>query len=108
MLGKWGLNIMDEQVKMDLRDNPVIVEHLGNLNTVDMDFTASAATGGEQTFVFNVVGTRGEGVLTAEVETVDGDTERVLSGTLRLASGESFDLFPNRDTLEAEDPGGGD
>ena len=48
---------------------------------------------GENVFVFEISGPNGEGTLTAECITVDAEHEDVVSGKLRLASGEGFNLF---------------
>ena len=45
-------------------------------------------------FVFEISGPKGAGTLTAECITVDAEREDVVSGTLRLASGKEFNLFP--------------
>ncbi|MHC4816924.1 MAG: Coa1/Tim21 domain-containing protein [Planctomycetota bacterium] len=93
----WGLDMVSEQVKADIQDNPVILEHIGRIESIEFDFMASGAASGDDTLVFNLKGTKGEGVLTAEVITVDDEHEEVRSGTLRLASGEKVDLFPEPD-----------
>ena len=90
----YGLDLVAEQVKADIEDNPVIVEHIGRIESIELDFSASADAPGDDTFVFELKGTKGSGVLTAEVVTVGDEHEEVRSGTLRLASGETVDLFP--------------
>ena len=47
----------------------------------------------EDVFVFNISGSKGQGVLTAECITIDADHEDVVSGSLRIPSGEVIDLF---------------
>lgn len=92
-IGKAGVDIIAEQVKVDIRDNPVILEHLGNLQTLELDLKATAAASGEDVYVFQATGTKGKGEIRATVVTVS-DTERVKEGTLRLESGATHDLFP--------------
>ncbi|MHC4933390.1 MAG: Coa1/Tim21 domain-containing protein, partial [Planctomycetota bacterium] len=81
--------------------NPVILEHIGRIESIEFDFMATGAAQGDDTLVFNLKGTKGEGVLTAEVITIDDEHEEVRSGFLRLPSGERVDLFPEAD---ASDP----
>jgi hypothetical protein len=92
-----GLDLVCEQVRADISDNPVVLEHIGEIESIGFEFWASGMAKGDDTFVFALKGTKGEGVLTAEVITIDADHEEVLSGTLRLPSGEKMDLFPERD-----------
>ncbi|MHC4974420.1 MAG: Coa1/Tim21 domain-containing protein [Planctomycetota bacterium] len=99
-LAWWGLDLVSEQVKADLQDNPVILEHIGRIESIDIDLMASGAARGDDTLVFDLKGTKGEGVLNAEVVTVDGEHEEVRSGTLRLPSGEKVDLFPESDVKD--------
>jgi len=98
----WGLNLVSEQVKADIQDNPVILEHIGRIESIEFEVVATGAAQGDDTLVFKLTGTKGEGVPTADVITVDDEHEEVRSGTLRLASGETVDLFPEADP--ASDP----
>ena len=91
-LFKAGLGIVEEQVKTSIRDNPVILEHVGNITEIKMDMKASAAAGGDDQFVFRLVGSKGKGELTAVVETV-GDAQQVTQGSLRTEDGKTYDLF---------------
>ena len=93
----WGLDVLSEQVKADIQDNPVILEHIGRIESIEFDFMASGEAPGDDTLVFSLKGTKGEGVVTAEVITVDDEHEEVRSGTLRLPSGKTVDLFPEAD-----------
>ena len=98
-----GLDLIAEQVKADIEDNPVIVEHIGRIESIELDLLASGDTPGDDTFVFELKGTKGNGVLTVEVVTVDDEHEEVRSGTLRLARPEK----PWTSPRERCDPGRG-
>lgn len=91
---RFGFAFMAEQVKTDLRGNAVIVEHLGRLDSLEVDFMGSVLAPGADDFVFRARGTKGTGVVRATCVTVDADTEKVTAGTLQLESGEMVDLFP--------------
>ena len=89
------LGEFERQVAEDIKDNPVIRRHIGDIESIDIDWTATGEEPGDDVFVFSLKGSNGEGVLTAECITVDATHEDVVSGSLRLPSGESIDLFAN-------------
>jgi hypothetical protein len=94
-VGKWGLDLVAEQVKADIQDHPVILEHIGAIEEIEFDFGATTAIEADDVFVFNLKGGKGNGVLTAQVVSEGADRERVVSGKLRLPTGETIDLFPD-------------
>ena len=83
-------------MKADIEDNPVILEHIGAIQEIELDFGATTAIKGEadNVFVFQLKGGKGNGTLTATVVS-EGDHEHVVAGKLRLPSGETVDLFPD-------------
>lgn len=101
--GHFGLRVFSEQVANELRDNPVVIEHLGTLQELEVEFAASAAAPGENEFVFQAKGSKGEGRIRADCVTVGAD-EEVVAGTLEMASGEIYDLFPDRQLESTESP----
>jgi hypothetical protein len=90
----WGMGMFEEQVKMDLRDNPVVIEHLGRLDSLEVMWSASMAAPGTDEFVFRAEGTKGTGVIRAVCVTRSADREEVVSGTLEMSDGSDYDLFP--------------
>jgi hypothetical protein len=86
----------EEWARRDIQDNPVILEHIGSINEIEIDFAASDKDAGADVFVYRLEGSRGPGILTAETITVDEYTERVTWGILRLESGETYELFPGQ------------
>jgi len=92
---KLGLDVFSDAVEADLRDNPVIIEHLGRIEEIEVDLTTSLSTEGEDDFVFDVRGTKGSGRITATCVTSQDGVEEVVSGTVQLDSGETVDLFPD-------------
>ena len=89
-----GLEEFRKQVQTDIKDNPVLVDKIGTIQSFELDIDASEEVPGENDFVFNVKGSKGEGVLTATCITIDEYTEDVTAGTLRMSTGETVDLFP--------------
>ena len=96
VLFHFGSEMVAEQVRRDIQDNPVIKAQIGTIEEIDVDFTASASEPGSNVFVFHLEGTRGRGVLTANTVTVDEYTGKVTWGKLQAESGESYDLFPDQ------------
>ena len=89
----FGLNLVAREIETELRDNPVIVEHIGEIEEFDVDWTGSFAAE-DDIFVFDVRGSKGSGEITAESITNDDGDEDVVSGSLRMKDGTTFDLFP--------------
>jgi len=89
----FGLGVMGEEVADQLRDHPVIQEHLGGIDNIEVDFTASAARDDDDEFVFKVSGPKGSGKLIAKTATDDNGDDQVVSGSLRTATG-TFEIIP--------------
>ena len=107
ILGGWamirfGFNVFASEVEADLRDNPVIVEHLGRIEELEVDVSASITTEGDDDFVFRVRGTKGAGLISATCVTKDDGVEEVIAGTIQLDSGETLDLFPHEEGVVEE------
>jgi hypothetical protein len=82
------------QVRVEVEDNPVIVEHIGTISTFEHDFGMSLDEPGEDTYVFHLTGDKGSGKLRADCITVDAEHEDVPRAELIMDSGESYQLFP--------------
>jgi hypothetical protein len=93
-LGLWGWREVSEQFRMAMNENTVIREHLGEVSEISVDFTATGEVPGDDVFVYNVTGEKGTGVVSAEFLTVDADSERIASGTLKLPDGRVLELVP--------------
>lgn len=92
-LVSFGTDVLGEQVRAEIEDNPVIQEQIGTISTFELDLAKSTAAAGDDAFVFRIEGDKGAGYLTVESVTVDADHEAVTDGSLKLDSGESFLLF---------------
>ncbi|MEX0701165.1 MAG: hypothetical protein WD069_03640 [Planctomycetales bacterium] len=98
--GFWFLlNTVENQAEAALNQNPVIQEHLGVVSECDLQLQATGQAGGQNTFVFEVTGTKGTGTVTAQL---DGSLTQILAGTLRTRNGDEFDLLAEHDDLEPE------
>ena len=95
-LGLFGLNMMDTEIEREIRDNPVIVEHIGEIQSFETDWMASFTMDDDDVYVFQIEGTKGSGEIAARCLPEDDGSWKVESGTLRLSSGEKHDLFDNQ------------
>jgi len=95
--GVWltniGLDVVMRQVVNDIEDNPVILEHVGVIEKMEIDFTGSMAESGDDVFEFKIEGSKSNAVLVAKIITIDGEHEEVTWGRLTLPTGEKYDLI---------------
>ena len=92
-VGWLGLGVIEQEVLDDLAGNPVLNEVLGGLTDAEIDATASAIEDGEDTFVFTLTGPDGSGRAVLDLADRPGGGTEVVSGTLRLPDGTTYDLF---------------
>lgn len=90
----WGIGLLETQIGADLRTNPVIQEHLGEVQSCDLNWVASGELP-EDVYSLTISGSKGNGVVECKTETVSPEEERVLEGTLTMSDGKTFDLFPD-------------
>lgn len=94
LLFRFGLQVLASQIEDELADNPIVLEHIGQIESLELDFGRSAAHEDADTFIYQVRGTKGSGRITVKHVTAEGGGERILAGELRLPNGETFDLMP--------------
>lgn len=92
LTGRWGLNIVAEDIARQLRDDPVIREEIGEIEEIRMNLTASATHADDETFVYDVQGSKGSGELTVQSVTRPGGGEDIISASLRTDDGRQIDL----------------
>ena len=93
LLAYFGFGIVATDIRNQVRDHPIVVEHIGEVESFEMNFTESAATNDDSTFVYEMKGTKGSGVLTAKHVTNDEGSEEILWARLRLRNGQQHDLI---------------
>ncbi len=98
----FGLDQIGGEIEQDLADNPVIQEHIGDIQTFEMNKWESIQHADEDVYVFRVSGPKGSGTVEAECLDNDAGIYEVWSGELRMDSGEVYDLFPDGDRWETE------
>jgi hypothetical protein len=90
----FGVNLLEAEIKDKLRDNPKLREHIGEIQSLDTDLTASMAVDDEDTYRYKVRGTKGSGELTVKQNTDDEGNEVIEEATLRLPDGKTVQIAP--------------
>ena len=88
----FGMQVFSEEIANELRDNPTLIEHVGNVESFEIDWIGSAAADGESVFLFDVKGSKADGVVTCESITLEDGTEYISWAELELLDGTSVDL----------------
>ena len=82
-----GDSIFTPQARAAVQRYPLVQQHIGTLQSFEMDLLGTGEAEGVDEFVFNLVGDKGRGRILAAFITVDADTERLGKGVLTLADG---------------------
>jgi hypothetical protein len=97
LLVGFGLQIVTTEIEDQLSGNPILQEHVGEVQSFEMDWSRSFADEDDDTFIYQVQGTKGEGRVTVKHITDDDGNEVILSAQLRLPNGETVDLMPGQE-----------
>ena len=90
----FGLNVAEEEITAQLRDNPKLREHIGEIQSLNMDIVASGAQDDSDVFVYNVKGDKGSGKLTIREGTGNNFETIVEEATLRMPDGTEIKVVP--------------
>ena len=92
----FGFNIIEQELTPQLENDPVVQEHIGEVQSVEFDFMKSIdenETGGDaEALVFRVEGTKGSGHVIGRSETGPDGVEHLTGGILRMPNGEEYQL----------------
>jgi len=97
---------LEQQTRATLTDNEVIKDHIGQIQTFEIDSMASiqkSAAGEEDTFVFHATGDKGSGTIEAVVLDA-GDGFYVESGQLKMSTGEVYELIEGTESPAETEP----
>lgn len=87
------MDLVGREIRPSLEADPVIQEHIGEIQSLSGDFGAtiqeSQKSGNQGEMVFNIRGTKGEGVVIGKP---DQEAKRLEDGRLRMSTGEEFPL----------------
>jgi hypothetical protein len=100
----WGVSMFTAEARTALQRDPVIVEHIGTIRTLEADIIASGEEEGADDFVFAIEGDKGSGKVLARLVTED-DGEVLHGGTLTLADGRELPLAGGAADAETETDG---
>lgn len=92
-LGFMGFRLMTEEIEVQLKRHPALVEQVGEVQSIELDFVASTETP-ENVWVYRVRGSKGEGKLIVEHITNNEGVEEILSAKLQLPDGREVQLIP--------------
>jgi hypothetical protein len=93
-LAYFGLQIVSDQVRVELEDHPMLVQHLGKIEQFQTDLWASLAEDHDDVWVYRVRGAKGEGKVIAMHITVSDDREEIIWAVLVMPDGQRIDLVP--------------
>jgi hypothetical protein len=94
LLGWFGMSIVSAEIEAQLRDNPTLKEHIGEIESFQLNFVKSAAENNQNSLIFEVKGTKGSGEITVMAATDPNGKEIIQSAELRLADGQKVQLAP--------------
>lgn len=88
----FGFGVLSTEIANELRDNPTLREHVGEIQSFDVNFVASAAEEDEDAYVYEVVGDKGSGTVTVKSITDDEGNEEIIWARLRTPDGTTVEL----------------
>lgn len=88
LLGRWGMNALAAEVQRGFEDHPIVLEQIGEIQDIDMNLVDSGKAEDDETFVYDVEGTKGNGQLHIRSEILDDGSEKIHSAKLILSTGE--------------------
>jgi hypothetical protein len=100
-LAYFGKTVSEQELADQLRDNPALQEHIGDIEQLSLNFIATAAIEDEDIEVYDVQGTKGKGKITVKTSSLMDADDEIIWAKLRLDSGETVELISEY----AENPG---
>jgi len=86
------MSVVSADIENQLRDHPQIQEHIGAIQSLEVDWAKSMAEQDDNIFTYDIRGSKGSGELVVNSETDDEGGEVIRSATLRLSTGETIEL----------------
>ncbi len=92
----YGMNMAEDEFKLQLKDDIIVTKHLGSIEEVDMELMEAAKQSGpnEDKFLLRVVGSKASGVIILKTEKINKNGEIVTESTrnLKLDNGQVINL----------------
>ncbi len=83
----YGIRVFNEHADAAIRADPAIVDALGRITEIHIDFVATGDAPGDEEFAYRIIGDRGRGLLVGRFVTIDAEIEDLREGTLTLDDG---------------------
>ncbi len=92
--GNFVFQVQAEDVRAQIKDDPVITEHIGRIESIEVNYAASFAEEDNAIWTYDLIGSKGNGRLVVkQIDDADGDAVDLQWATLELATGDTFDLL---------------
>lgn len=91
-LAAFGFRIQADQVGMQVRDIPELRAEIGELQTIDLDFSKSVSDDDDDGFFYDLRGSEGSGVLWVKVHRDAQGQHIVREARFRSAGGKAVEL----------------
>lgn len=93
-VGNFAFQIQAEEVRSQIKDDPVIEEHIGRIESIEVNYAASFAEDDDTIWTYDLVGSKGAGRLVVkQIDDADSDAVQLEWATLELDTGDTFDLL---------------
>ncbi len=106
LMTQFGLGVLASEYEQQLAGNPVIEEHIGEIESLDVSWTATfreaqkaEEQGEESPFAFEIKGSKGSGTLLVRQDRA-GDGTEIGSATLVMPDGSRHAVTIDRDEFE--------
>lgn len=86
--------LLENQVQQAIQANAVVQEHVGEIEGIELTWGESIKAD-DDVFVYKLEGSKGNATVEVITETIDSDTEELISGRLLLPDGREFMLTPS-------------
>lgn len=100
----WGMGQVSADIENQIRDDPQIVQYIGDIESLSVDYVKSAEYDDMDTFVYNIRGTKGSGELTVTSTVNASGGEDIQSAFLTLDNGEIVYLDAGSGANPLDDP----
>ena len=91
-LGMLGIQVEEASLETQLRDNPQVRQHVGEISEFKTNYSKSFANEDEDMWVYDVQGSKGNAELTITTSTA-ADFESTIEGVvMRLPTGETIEV----------------
>lgn len=88
---QFGMNVISADIENQLRDHPQIKEHVGEIQTLEVDWGKSLAEDDYDIWTYDIEGSKARGEVIVESKSED-DGEVIEAATLRLSTGKTIEL----------------